>query len=518
MQWKSPFSHISKLLPDWAWVVIGYLLLRLPFLTHLPVFADEAIYIRWAQLIQDDLPRYAFFSMADGKPPLFMWLLATVLKFFPDPLFAGRFLSVGLGLIQVFILRDLARMMIHPRRVIWTTVLALILPFWFFYERMALMDILLTLLLCIAWWSSLRLSLAIKEKQPPLLWAVVLAISFGLSLMTKTPALFMIPVIGLSALYPWVIVPTKRIDWVKIARTVMWLGAAGFAGGCLFLTLRLSPLFGALFARSTDFTFSFKEILNGEWHYVLFTSPLRNLTWLVAYMTPGILLLIVVALFTTRARRVLLYLLACAVLFALPLTLFGRVLYPRYFLPSAIFLTVAGGVAIRQLSLVRWGRWAAGCLLISMMLHSGYFIITNWTDLGTIPFVTIDRLQYLTEWSAGFGNLEVRDYVTARRNLLPPGNSKVIVLTEGSFGTLPDGLLMYFHSPALTNRIEVHGIGVKVQNIPAEYANMASSNEVYYMVNSHRFGIVHPDTLEKVLDVKRPDNGPSLMLYRVKPQ
>src|SRR5512145_1985479 len=105
----SKISAILGLFPEWVFVVGLYLVTHLPALTLLPVFADEAIYIRWAQLIQDDLGRYAFFSMADGKPPLFMWLLSLVLKLFADPLLAGRFLSVLVGLAMVFVLRRLVR-------------------------------------------------------------------------------------------------------------------------------------------------------------------------------------------------------------------------------------------------------------------------------------------------------------------------------------------------------------------------------------------------------------------------
>jgi hypothetical protein len=75
---------------------------------------------------------------------------------------------------------------------------------------------------------------------------------------------------------------------------------------------------------------------------------------------------------------------------------------------------------------------------------------------------------------------------------------------------------MYFHSPTLTRNIEIHGIGVGVERIPQEYLKMKDTNEMYYMVNSHRYKYTKPDELEKVLEVERP-NGPSLVLYRVKP-
>ena len=78
-----------------------YLLTRLINLTNLPVFADEAIYIRWAQVMRSE-PSLRFLPLSDGKQPLFMWLIIPALKIFSDPLFAGRMISLGSGLLGLF--------------------------------------------------------------------------------------------------------------------------------------------------------------------------------------------------------------------------------------------------------------------------------------------------------------------------------------------------------------------------------------------------------------------------------
>jgi hypothetical protein len=74
-----------------------YLILRLPNLTLLPIFADEAIYIRWSQVMKAEAT-LRFLPMTDGKQPLFMWMLMPMLKLIEDPLLAGRLLSVASGL------------------------------------------------------------------------------------------------------------------------------------------------------------------------------------------------------------------------------------------------------------------------------------------------------------------------------------------------------------------------------------------------------------------------------------
>ena len=69
----------------WILLVV-FLASRLVNLTILPIFADEAIYIRWAQLIWQKT-YYFFIPLSDGKTPLFMWAMIPLLKVFDDNLF-----------------------------------------------------------------------------------------------------------------------------------------------------------------------------------------------------------------------------------------------------------------------------------------------------------------------------------------------------------------------------------------------------------------------------------------------
>ena len=81
-------------------LLLAYFALRLPNLTLQPIFADEAIYVRWAQVMKSE-PTLRFLPLSDGKTPLFMWTLMPLFKVFEDPLFAGRFLSVMSGLVTL---------------------------------------------------------------------------------------------------------------------------------------------------------------------------------------------------------------------------------------------------------------------------------------------------------------------------------------------------------------------------------------------------------------------------------
>lgn len=77
-------------------IFIIFFVLRLINLNGLPVFVDEAIYIRWAQVMRSE-PTLRFLPLQDGKQPLFMWSMIPMFKVFADPVIAGRILSVLAG-------------------------------------------------------------------------------------------------------------------------------------------------------------------------------------------------------------------------------------------------------------------------------------------------------------------------------------------------------------------------------------------------------------------------------------
>src|SRR3990167_4061230 len=94
---------MKKIFQEWKWTGLGLLAIllfgfaiRIVNLTILPVFVDEAIYVRWAQVMANE-PTLRFLPLSDGKQPLYMWVLMFVIKYFSDPLFIGRLLSVATG-------------------------------------------------------------------------------------------------------------------------------------------------------------------------------------------------------------------------------------------------------------------------------------------------------------------------------------------------------------------------------------------------------------------------------------
>ncbi|KUK79916.1 MAG: Uncharacterized protein XD95_0001, partial [Microgenomates bacterium 39_7] len=166
-------------------------------LTEIPVFADESIYIRWAQLIIDDWRQYLFFPLNDGKTPIFIWALVPFQFIFSDQLFAGRFLSVVVGVFQVWTVGLIVKSLrLGKKEQLISMLLTAILPYWYFHHHLALMDGMLALWTSLACLFSIKLSVGIKQEKKPaslFLLASLVGLFIGLGILTKLPAILLIP-------------------------------------------------------------------------------------------------------------------------------------------------------------------------------------------------------------------------------------------------------------------------------------------------------------------------------------
>lgn len=474
------------------WLVFLLIALHLLSLTKFPVFADEAIYLRWSQSAIRDA-QYLFLPMLDGKPPLHSWLLAPFQVFF-SAVFGGRLLSVILAVLGLFGLVRLVREMGGKKMSqLFGAVSFIVLPYWFFHAHLALAE----MLLAVAWiWMLIFGIRVVREKT----WIplVGLGLCFGIALWTKTTALFFIPVL---AILPWVLQKGKDVSgYVR-------LGLAGLLGIGLFATLAVSPLFPALFSRSEDYTFSLTEVFKGEWRYVLFSSIPKVTGWLIWYLTPFV---IVLSLFApASSRRWWLSVL----LFSAPLLLVGKVLSPRYFLPVAVPLTLLASLGLERV-LQRKHRKLAVALSMGMMLLSTNFLVRVLFFPDSTPFVATDRKQYLEDWSSGHGIAETAAFLQERAR---QSQASIVVGTEGNFGSLPDGLTIEFFQKPEFGRVRIEGIGQPVREIP-EWMREAvlAGAEGYLVVNSNRLAIADESLYEVVQSFPRPGEGPKLMVLKIR--
>ena len=165
-------------------LVLVFLGLRLANLAVLPVFADEAIYIHWAQVIWHDATN-RFIPLSDGKPPLHMWLMVLFLKVIENPLMAGRLLSVSAGLATLIGSYLLAKKLFSQKVAIIVGILVVLQPFLLFYDRLALVDSLLTAFGVWSFYLGLLLF-----KKPTLGKGMLLGTLWGGAMLTKPGGAF----------------------------------------------------------------------------------------------------------------------------------------------------------------------------------------------------------------------------------------------------------------------------------------------------------------------------------------
>lgn len=502
--------------------VVLYGVSRFFALLSLPVFADESIYIRWAQLMLHD-KAYLFFSMNDGKPPLFIWILGLALQLPAHPLFLARAVSVIVGFLQLFASDRLTRAAggkLIAR--VATAVYVILSPFWFFHHRMALMDALLTLFITITAWGLLRITQESSFKKS-FVWIMVSGFSWGLALWTKIPALFLAPWFFIVALWSlWQKWTQEKERTRKDILPFFSIAMSGALGLLVFLILKTQPNFGTLFSRGGDFSFSISEILAGQWRTSL-DNVGRLINWTSNYARPEALSLAVIVPFIVarKKRGTILVLWLGGLVFCAPLLLIGRTLHPRYFLPLMAFLTplVALGVEeawrfMQKSDEDSWFGKIAGYLLLGFFLIGSLrFLFFSYFDPNQTPFVLADRSQYLTEWSSGHGIQEVRDLIIRQVQ----SGERLTVVTEGSFGTLPDALLLEFDRRPEIQYLRIEGLAqYPVKFLPDWVLVDAEKHPTWLVVNEHRLEMSQ-ENLELIGRFPRPYGAPDLLLFSIKP-
>ncbi len=458
-------------------------------LTKLPVFADEAIYIRWSQLIIDDWQRYLFFPLNDGKTPIFIWsLILGQLSDF-DPLWVARFTSVVCSLLLITTVGGITQLLGGSKRTaVISSILATVLPFWFFSGRLALIDQMVTLWIALSIWSFLKY-LSSKD-----FWFCVLSGLFlGLSLWTKLSAILAFPMIGVMILlHPYIL--RKKIDQPLVKKVVIGSFTAFGLGLGLFLALKLQPAFGQLFSRGGDFLYPLAELTGRQIFLNIFNHGRDFLGVFSSYLTPSALLVAVSAIFLPKHRRQILVLSLSALAFCLPIMVMGKVIYPRYLLVAALPITLAISFAIENFIVAIQGEgkmvnkiflsFFFALMIAHSISYTSAFWLYAWINPNRLPLTKADKEQYLSEWSAGNGLSE-----TASAILEVSKSKKILVLTEGYFGTLPDGILLYLHNKNVEN-IFVEGIGQPVRAIPPKQIEQSKNFDVVWLVvNSHRLDL-----------------------------
>lgn len=491
-------KKVHSLLPDFLFLLalsFVYLLIRLYHLTSLPVFGDEAIYLRWSQIIKS-VETLRFLPLTDGKQPLYMWLVAASYHFFTHPLIAGRLVSTLFGLSNLIGIYLIAQIYLRPSIARISAILYLLLPATFFFDRLALPD---TLLSALGTWCLLFTLLL--SHQPRLDLTLILGGLLGLSWLTKSPAIYFLV---LSTLTFFAYRP-QNIRYFYFPIIFLTLGFS------IYNILRLGPQFSQIALRNRDYVWSLSELLQHPLDPFLphLTDILhiysQQISWYI--ILPALIgLWLYFQKKPTSAKTSLVlfswYLLPLAANMAIAKVFTAR--YVLFTLPPLIILLATG---LDQL-LSRFKN--LHYLLLAAILVPNLVTLSN---LSSHPFTfkpTSTEKGYFSDWTSGWGIKEAAEYLISRSL-----SANVIVGSEGYFGTLPDGLQIYTNN---TPRLTVFGVGIDLNVIPEKLLDArAHQDEVYLLFNRSRLKLP-PDALsqlELVHNYPKPD-GDELVLLRLK--
>jgi 4-amino-4-deoxy-L-arabinose transferase-like glycosyltransferase len=393
-------------------MMAAYLLTRLFNLTILPIFTDEAIYLHWSKIMANDAA-LRFLPLVDGKPPLFMWLVMAALKVFKggDILWVGRLVAVIGGMLGILGTWFAARQLFADKKIaVLACLFYLLVPFTFFYDRLALADSWLT---AFGIWSLGLGVLLVKTGR--LDAALILGAVIGLGRLTKSPAIFFL------LLLPFLVLIRK----VSLSKLIFYFILIFGISETMFSFLRLFPLFNMIAQKNAEFTLTLAEFLKHP--FALTMGNLKSLWWWqFQYLTPLAALSAAAGFFAGLKKnwRVTL-ILACGFLFpVLAMASFNKIIYPRYLLPFTPVLLILAAYALSFKVKLSFLVFIFPALVIFKLL----------TDPVNAPIPQADRDQYLDGWAAGNGVVQIRDYLAGKSGVLA---------TEGTFGLMPYALDIY---------------------------------------------------------------------------
>ena len=473
--------------------LMGFLL-RIYALTRFPMFTDEAIYAHWAkELINGTLS--PFISISDGKTPLFVWTISAVVKLGATYINAGRIISalsfIGTGYF-IFALSK------KSMKNLWTFVPTLfyaLSPFTIFYERMGLMDSLLTFFST----GFLFFVYQFITMNGSLYTAMISGLLLTLAFMTKPSALIFVYT---SVCIPLFYLFTNR----KKALFSLLLSIPTLV--ILFLISRSSG-FSAYSFKNMEFTYP----LSTNWS-ILWNNMFMNIDMLFPAMTvyflPLFLLFPFAVLYLMRKKQygmlVLIMLYMC-----IPVAIimvFGRIVFSRYFLSFTPLLFIASGYALMHFSYLKNNilkNFLLGAGLLGTILYFVSGTARTLLNPQNAFLSSQDRWQYITSTASGFG---INETATFLKKL----DKKLIVVTTQNFGNLP-----YAFNFAFEHNSNIAVQGTWLEDPKTIRSIISKTNTPVYIVYNLPVQKLPKSSrlLKKIFNYTRPDQLSGIGVYEL---
>lgn len=367
-------------------------------LMAMPIFLDEALYIRWLNTIHQSndwlLPLKEF-----GWEPLNIWIAAVINIMVKDSLLSLRLTAVFFGFLTLICLFLVLKQILKPKIVYIILFTYLISPVILLYDRLGLRgDSAVSFCFSLA---LLGLVQRLIHKKPPASYLISLAIILGL--LIKTTAV----VIPLAVLISFIVFKSK------ITKTDLKA-----------LALTFSPLAFYYFTHTLSLVLNKSSVFLNTGATMVKDNLYEQLLWLDQYLTWPVVILFFLGLFLLfKQQRALFKLLLISFVtsfFFMILT--AKILFPRYLLLSFVSALIIAGYGLSQIfaQLPRLLKPLTVVFLIPALILSFSLMV----DLKSAQLPEIERWQYVTGWPSGYGLTELVEYLKT--------NPPAVLVTEGN--------------------------------------------------------------------------------------
>lgn len=404
-------------------LVILYFLTRLINLEQLPIFNDEGIYIHWAKVAWHDAS-WRFISLTDGKQPLQTWGTIPFLKLFPNnALVGGRLFSVATGFLGLTGMITLLFYFFGKRAAKIGGLLYIFIPYFLFYDRMAMVDsgvnafFIWILFFSILLVNTMRLDVAI-----------IFGLVAGMGLLAKSSVRVFL---GMSLFAPILMKDLfRKVKITKIVSFLFLFGVTGVLAIAIYNIQRLSPFLHFVEEKNKTFVMTFSEWLSNP-----LTVFLNNTTTIPHYVFSELGWVIVpfgiFGLFTLfrRNRKLAFYILLWILVPYLGIAFLTKVLFPRYIIFFGSLIVILASYFLSQIG----NKKILFISFVTIILSALVFDYFMWFDYKKIIFPPTDRGQYVIGQTVGYGAKEIIEYAREKSK-----EKEVIILAEGDFGMLGD--------------------------------------------------------------------------------
>lgn len=472
-----------------------YFIVRLPKLTLIPIFNDESIYLDWAWR-ETHVPGFLYYSLYDAKQPLVMWFFGFFSNFFSDPLYAGRFVSLCLGLLSTIGIYLVGKKYFDKRAGMIAALLYTVIPIFVLFDRQALLESAIT---TCGIWSFFFLNRSL-QKERSIKSELLTGLVLGLGFFSKSTALlfFVTTIFVLS----YLVYRTKRPTYLERLWTI--------GGTFLFVILLLiiNPVFWKTLSSNARYVLGVGDLFHfpvGLW--------LQNI-WAFAqisflFLTPFVFILSLGAIFEfIKNKKNILFL----VWLGIPLTiavLTLRTPSQRYIVGLLpLFILLATYMLFRLIEKLKTAGGAITVITFFLALTSVYFLIYR-------PITYFSFFNKITPYSeygfvdgqvSGYGIAEAVDFLEKENNKKP-----VVVTYAENTGNPESALSVYSAKKSIMNGyFELKYLtGLPPET---ECIEMENGYKIFFVSRNHQLAGFEK-FVKEVKSIKKPLGNESIGIY-----